>query len=198
MTGLLPGVGGPLRRVAFPKGGIHAGEVHRLADATLAGGAGIAEALAAGAEQIIVASAVPVEPGLPPRRRGPRAHLDAVLATLEREAVDRDVLGAERVNRMLEELGQKADNGGHTWQDPGTGRMYRSFTLYVVRPEKRPLGPLELDGARDPGTEVLETVADLLERGYRDAYRMFVEPVVGAVPLTRSADAAEEDQPVEI
>ncbi len=199
VTGLLPVVGAPLRRVAFPRGGLHAGEVHRLTDATLVPGAGISEALSAGAEQVIVASAVPAEPTVPPRRRGPAARLDAVLGTLERGAVDRDLQGAERINRMVETLGHRTDEGGRAWQDPATGRVYRAFTLYVVRPERRPLGPLELDGARDPATEVLATPADLLEQGYRDAYRMFVEPVVGASPAPRRAVAEEqEDQPVEI
>ena len=198
VTGLIPPVGAPLRRVAFPKGGLHAGEVHRLTDASLAGGAGITEALAAGAEQVIVASAVPSEATLPPRRRGLRSRFDAVLGTLERGAIERDLQGAERINRMVETLGHRTEDGGRAWQDPATGRVYRAFTLYVVRPERRPLGPLELDGARDPATEVLATPADLLEQGYRDAYRMFVEPVVGASPAPRRPLAEEEDQPVEI
>jgi hypothetical protein len=196
LTGLLPGVAAPVRRVAFPRGGLHDGEVHRLADAVLAGGSGISEALAAGAEQIIVASAVPTEPALPPRRRGPRARLDAVIATLERTALDRDLQGCERVNRMVETLGHKSDDERRAWQDPATGRTYRPVTLYVIRPERRVLGPLELDGARDPGTEVLATTADLLELGYRDAYRMFVEPVVGAVPAPRRSESELHDQPV--
>jgi hypothetical protein len=53
----------------------------------------------------------------------------------------------------------------------------------VIRPERRALGPLELDGARDPATEVVQTTDDLLELGFRDAYRQFVEPVVGQAPL---------------
>jgi hypothetical protein len=197
-TGLLPPVGAPLRRLTFPKGGPHAGEVHRLTDATLVGGAGLAEALAAGAEQVIVASAVPVESALPARRRGLRPRFDAVLAALERGALERDLTGAERINRMVETLGHRTEDGGRAWQDPATGRVYRAFTLYVVRPEGRLLGPLELDGARDPKTEVLATPADLVEQGYRDAYRMFVEPVVGAVPAPRRALAEEEGQTVEI
>ncbi|HSD27766.1 MAG TPA: hypothetical protein VLL75_10725, partial [Vicinamibacteria bacterium] len=198
VTGLMPAVGAPLRRVAFPKGGLHAGEVHRLCDASLVGGAGISEALAAGAEQVIVASGVPAEAPLPPRRRGLRARFDATLGALERGAVDRDLQGAERINRMVETLGHRTEDGGRAWQDPATGRTYRAFTLYVVRPERRPLGPLELDGARDPATEVLATPADILEQGYRDAYRMFVEPVVGASPSPRRAPADREDQTVQI
>ena len=34
------------------------------------------------------------------------------------------------------------------------GRVYRDFSLYVIRPDRRVLGPLELDGGEDPATEV--------------------------------------------
>src|SRR5258708_1321920 len=48
MTGLLaPGVV-PVRRVSFPKGGIFAGESHRLTESGLAGGSGLSESIAAG------------------------------------------------------------------------------------------------------------------------------------------------------
>jgi hypothetical protein len=197
VTGLLPLLGAPVRRVTFPKGGVHAGEVHRLADAALVGGSGLSEALAAGAEQVIVVTGVPQAAQVPPRRRGPRALADGLLATLERRGVERDVDGAERINRMVETLGHRTDDGGRGWQDPATGRLYRDVALYVIRPERRALGPLELDGARDPASEVMETLEDLMERGYHDAYRLFVEPVVGGgepAPPPRAEDA--EGQPV--
>ena len=197
MTGLLPPLVAPVRRVAFPKGGLHGGETHRLTDATLVSGCGLGEALAAGAEQVIVVSPTPEQPAPPARRRGPRAQADGALALLERQAVDRDVAQAERINRMVQTLGH--DTGmGRAWQDPATGRLYRDFALYLVRPERRGLGPLEWDGARDPATEVLETPEDLIERGYKDAYRLFVEPIVGAAPEPRRAitPAVPDHQPV--
>jgi len=197
-TGVSAPLASSVRRVAFPRGGLYAGETRRLAEAALAGGSGLAEALAAGAEQAIVVSATP-ESAAPRRRRGPLASLDAALGTLERQAVERDVESAERINRMVETLGHRTEDGGRAWQDPATGRLYRDFSLYVVRPPRRGLGPLELDGARDPGTDVLETPADLLELGYREAYRLFVEPVVGAAPEPRSRDVRQEEgQPVEL
>jgi hypothetical protein len=200
MTGLLPPLVAPVRRVAFPRGGIFAGETHRLTDATLAAGCGISEAIAAGAEQVIVAAGTPHSASPPPRRRGPRAAADGVLAALERQALEGDVRGAERTSRMVEALGHRMDDGSRAWQDPATGRVYRDLPVYVVRPDRRAFGPLELDGAQDPATEVLETPEDLLEQGYRDAYRMFVEPVVGAVPepRRRGSTEAEETQPVEL
>jgi len=184
MTGLLPPFVAPMRRVGFPKGGLHGGEVHRLADATLASGTGLAEALHAGAEQVILVTPVSEEPDPPPRRRGPRAHADGAIALMERRAVEADVSAAERINRMVQTLGHDTP-AGRAWQDPASGRLFREFSLYVVRPARRGLLPLEWDGARDPASEVLETPEDLMERGYKDAYRLFVEPVVGAAPEPR-------------
>jgi patatin-like phospholipase len=200
LTGILPPVALPVRRIAFPKRGLYAGETHRLTDATLVGGSGVAEALDAGAEQVIVVSGAPETPALAPRRRGPWARLDATVSVLERRAVERDLDEAERINRMVATLGHRTDDGGRAWQDPATGRLYRELALYAIRPERRMLGPLELGGARDPATEVLETTADLLEQGYRDAHRRFVEPVVGAAPLPVREDAREREmgQPIEL
>ena len=101
---------------------------------------------------------------------------------------------------MVETLGHRMEDGGRAWQDPATGRNYRDVSLYVVRPERRTLAPLDLDGSEDASTEVRETVEDLLEQGYRDAYRLFVEPVVGAVPEPRKPPPAweREGQPVEL
>ncbi len=187
MTGLLPPFVTPMRRVSFPKGGLHGGQTHRLADVTLAGGAGISQALAASAEQVILVAPVPEEPEPPARRRGARAHADGAIALLERQALGRDVEAAERINRMVQTLGHDTPSG-RAWQDPATGRLYRDFSLYVIRPERRSLLPLEWNGAQDPGTEVLETPADLMERGYKDTYRLFVEPVVGAPLEPRRAE----------
>jgi hypothetical protein len=194
MTGVLPPMVAPVQRVAFPKGGLYAGEVHRLTDAVVTTGSGISEALAAGAEQVIVVSAAPVVASPTARRRGPRAVADALLSTLERQAVEADVRAAERINRMVETLGHRAEGGGRSWQDPATGRHYRDFALYVVRPERRPFGPLELEGAQDPATEARATAADLMDLGYRDAYRMFVEPVVGAAPEPRRREETAREE----
>jgi hypothetical protein len=200
LTGILPALATAARRVSFPRGGIHGGETHRLTDACLVSGCGVAEAVAAGAEQVIVVSATPAAPSLPARRRGPKALADAVLATLERQAVDPEIAEVDRINRLVETLGHRTEDGGRAWQDPVTGRLYRSLPVYVLRPEFRALGPLELDGALDPASEVEETTEDLMERGYKDAYRLFVEPVVGSAPEPRQPEPEEheEGQPVEL
>jgi hypothetical protein len=199
LSGLLPPFTAGVCRVSFPKGGLFAGETHRLADATLAGGSGVADALAAGAEQVIVAAPLPEVHNAGLGRRGMRAALSSSLATLERQAIEADLAGLERLNRAIETLGHRTEDGSRAWEDPATGRIHREFALYVVRPARRSVGPLDLDGAEDPATEVVETLDDLVEQGYRDAYREFVEPVVGAVPEPRRPAAFEpEEKAVEL
>jgi hypothetical protein len=191
LTGLVPPGVAAARRLAFPRGGLHAGETHRLADASLVGGSGLAEALEAGAEQVILVSGSAAEPGMPARRRGPWALVDASIAALERQALEADLEHACRTNRLIEVLGHETPEGGRAFEDPETGRRQRAFALYVVRPASRTIGPLQLDGAVDPATEVELGLDDLAEQGYRDAYRLFVEPVLGGGPEPRP-DAADE------
>ena len=111
-----------------------------------------------------------------------------------------EVRNAERINRMVETVGHRSDDGRRGWQDPATGRTYREFGLWVIRPEQRSIGPLELDEARHPATEVLETPEDLLEQGHLDTYRLFVEPIVGAgaAPEPRRQDPALAESRVEL
>jgi hypothetical protein len=181
-TGLLCPLAMPVRRVCFPKGAIHAGEIHRLTDATLVPGSGITEALAAGAEQVVVVTGCSEAAAPLARRRGPLARIDAAVRTLERQAAD-EIGQTERINRLVGTLGHGEANGRRAWEDPATGRTYREVDLWVIRPERRALGPMEFDGACDPVTEVRQATEDLLEQGFRDACRQFVEPVVGQAPI---------------
>jgi hypothetical protein len=197
-TGLLCPMAMPMRRLEFPRGAAHAGETHRLTDATLVPGSGIAEALAAKAEQVIVVTGVPETPAPPARRRGPLARIDAAVRALERQAAG-EVHAAWRVNRMVSTLGQREESGRRAWADPATGRVYREIDVWVIRPDRRLLGPMELDGARDPATDVVQTAEDLLEQGFRDAYRQFVEPVVGQAPVPQREEGKYQDtQPVRL
>jgi hypothetical protein len=187
-------------RVRFAREGPFPGETHRLADGLLAAGSGIAEALAAGAEQVVVVSPCPEAAAPTPRRRGLQAALSAVAATRERQALEADLGHYQMLGRVVLTVGHPMDEGGRAWEDPATGTQHRSFGLWVVRPDGRNVWPLDWNGAREPATEVWERPADLMERGYRDAYRLFVEPVLGAVPdaAPSPAPARSETQPVEL
>jgi hypothetical protein len=197
-TGILLPIAMPLRRVTFPRGAPHAGETHRLTDATFSSGSGITEALAAGAEQVIVVTGVPETAPPLARRRGPLARIDAAVRTLERRAAA-EIDDVWRTSRMIATLGHRGESGRRCWEDPATGHVHGEVDLWVVRPDRRALGPTELDGTRDPATEVVQTTDDLLELGFRDAYRQFVEPVVGQSPIPQREEGKYRDtQPVEL
>lgn len=52
--------------------------------------------------------------------------------------------------------------------------------LFVIRPAHNALGPLDFSGVYDERSDRVQTVAELMDRGYEDAYRQFIEPIVGA------------------
>jgi len=52
--------------------------------------------------------------------------------------------------------------------------------VFVVRPSHNPIGVLDLRGAYDERSDRWQPLGELVDRGYEDAYRQFIEPVVGA------------------
>jgi len=52
--------------------------------------------------------------------------------------------------------------------------------LYVVCPAYNPVGPLDMAGCDDERSDRYVTLGELIDRGYQDAYRQFIDPVVGA------------------
>jgi hypothetical protein len=52
--------------------------------------------------------------------------------------------------------------------------------LFVIRPSHNPLGPLDFGGVYDERSDRMHTLPELIDRGYEDAYRQFIEPIVGA------------------
>ena len=90
--------------------------------------------------------------GLRARRVAPRARLSEFLATAQAAAV-RDAVHA-----------------GRPWFD----------RVFVVRPVHNAIGPLDLDGTFDERSDRPVRLTELIDRGDEDAYRQFIEPVVGA------------------
>ena len=57
---------------------------------------------------------------------------------------------------------------------------HRFQGLYLIRPSHNPIRPLDLTGAYDERSDRVQTLEELMERGYEDAYRQFIEPFLGA------------------
>ncbi len=52
--------------------------------------------------------------------------------------------------------------------------------VFAIHPEHNPIGPFDFRGEYDDRSDRVQPLAELLNRGYEDAYRQFIEPVVGA------------------
>jgi hypothetical protein len=129
------------------------GEVHRLIDRTAALSRLLEEAAAAGAEQVILVSAAagatgPHELGHP--RVDPMGRLSEHAAAMEAAAV----------------------------RDAVRHVQHRFRALYEIRPLYNPVGAFDLAGAYDERSDRHMPLTELMERGYEDAYREFIEPVV--------------------
>lgn len=131
------------------------GETHRLCDRTGLVGRLLEEVSAAGATQVIVATAAPPlegPHGLAAPRLDPRSRVGETVVAAEAASV-RDALSA------------------HGWRFHG---------VFEVRPAHNPLGPFDFAGGYDERSDRAFTIRELMNRGYEDAYRQFIEPVVGA------------------
>jgi hypothetical protein len=131
------------------------GETHRACDRPGAIHRLLEEVAAAGARQaIIVSGSAPFY--APHQLRAPR--LDVRGRFGESEAVAEAVA----LRDSLEAMSMHFD------------------ALYVIQPGHNPIGPYDVDGAYDEASDRRQNLSELVERAYEDAYRQFIEPVVGA------------------
>ena len=129
------------------------GEAHRLVDRPGSLGRLLEEAAAAGAEQVIIVTAAPEPPGpheLGRPRLDPMGRLSEHAAALEAAAV----------------------------RDAVMHLQHRFRAVYEIRPLHNPIGAFDLGGAYDERSDREQPLAELIERGYTDAYQQFIEPVV--------------------
>jgi hypothetical protein len=161
--------------IAFAPDSYWRGETHRACDRPGAIHRLLEEVAAAGARQAIVVSAV-APADAPHHLRAPRLDVRGRFGEAEH--------GAEAValRDALEALSMHFD------------------ALYVIQPGHNPIGPYDVTGAYDEASDRRQNLSELVERAYEDAYRQFIEPVVGAsgehlararVPVQRSAGEAK-------
>jgi len=152
---LTPPLGCDPALVRFASDSYWRGETHRLCDRPGLVSRVLEEVAAAGVTQVVVVSAASPAEGphrLSPPRLDVRNRLGDVTSAAEAAAL-RDALVMARL---------------------------RFDGVYVVSPSHNPIGPFDFAGAYDPASDRQETLAELVRHGYEDAYRQFIEPVVGA------------------
>lgn len=140
--------------LTFATESVWRGESHRLADRPGGLVRLLEEVSAAGTEQVILVSATPPlerPHALASRRVHPRAWAGEYLASVEAAAV----------------------------RDATTALFDRFLALFHIQPAHNPLGPFDFGGVYDERSDRRHTLHELMQRGYEDAYRQFIVPVVG-------------------
>lgn len=141
--------------VTFAPDSYWRGETHRVCDRPGAVARLLEELAGAGASQAIIVSAV--APGSTPHRlRAARLEL--------RHRLGETLVAAEAAS--LHDAIEMA--------------RLRFDSVYLVCPAHNPVGAFDCTGAYDEASDRWQDVPELMERAYEDAYRQFIEPVVGA------------------
>ncbi len=141
--------------VRFSEGSQWRGELHQLCDRTEATARLLEEVAHAGAEQVIVVTALPESTGpysVESARRDARDRAGAELASIETSSV-RDALAL------------------------CAGRFQ---SIFQIRPVHNPLGPFDFAGEYDERSDRMFRLQELVQVGRDDGFRQFVDPVVGA------------------
>jgi heme exporter protein D len=145
--------------VTFASESYWRGETHRLCDRPESVARLLEEVLSAGAEQVIVVSA---------------AAASEAPHTLTEPRID----GRGRVGGWL------ASQESAAVRDAIRARADAFRCILRISPEYNPVGPLDVTGTYDERSDRVQLLPELLDRGYADAYRQFIEPVVGAAEIT--------------
>ena len=156
--------------VTFAHDAAWQGETHRLCDRPDCTSRLLNEVARAGVQQVILVSALP-------SAAGPH-----VLGAARRDIHGRAgeyLLGVERVSiREAVEF-----------------RRGQFESLFEVRPEHNPVGPLDVAGSYDERSDRKQTLDELVDRGYRDGFRQFVDAVLGASGELIEAPPVERAEP---
>jgi hypothetical protein len=129
------------------------GELHRVCDRPELAVRLPDEAANLGIEQLIVVSpAAPPAPryGMHVRPADLRARIGEVLRSVETAALE----------------------------DAITAASTRFSGVFVIRPDHNPVLPFSFGGVYDEASDRHRTLAELMQQGYDDAYRQFIEPMV--------------------
>ena len=139
--------------VSFPLAHYWQGETHRWCDRPELVGRLIDEVARVGAEQVILvtAAAPPSTPHDLRARPGDfRSRMGESLRSVETAA----------------------------FQDAWAAAATRFSGVFAIRPTHNPIGPFDNAGVYDEASDRHRPVTELLQQGYDDAYRQFIEPVV--------------------
>jgi hypothetical protein len=131
------------------------GETHRLCDRPGSVARLLEEVAEAGVRQVVIVTAVAAA-AAPHRLRALRLDLTGRFGEFQSAAE------VAALRDALESIGPRFDS------------------VYTIQPTHNAIGPFDLAGAYDEASDRHQDLSELMERAYEDAYRQFIEPVIGA------------------
>ncbi len=140
--------------IAFSPESYWKGETHRLCDRIGAVARLLDELAAAGVDQAIVVC--------PDSDRSGAHRLTKPIGSLRSRVAEHLAASETAVVRDAAAIYKKRFKG-----------------LFLIQPVHNPIGPLDFDGTYDERSDRTQSLNELMDRGYEDAYRQFIEPVVG-------------------
>jgi hypothetical protein len=141
--------------VTFPLEGFWQGETHRLTDRLGLIARVLDEVAAAGVRQVLLVSAA-AERAVPHR---------LVMRSLTLRSRVAEYLASEEVAAVGDAVASRAG---------------QFDSLFRIVPSHNPTSPLDFGGIRDERSDRTFPLTELIDRGYEDAYRQFIDPIVGA------------------
>jgi len=140
--------------IAFSPESYWKGETHRSCDRPAAIDRLLHELVVSGVEQVIVVSACS-DRSAPHRLSRPYGTLESRLS---------EHLSAAEASAVRDGVAAQAS---------------RFQGVFLIQPAHNPVGPFDFKGAYDERSDRFQSLEELVDRGYEDAYRQFIEPVVG-------------------
>jgi len=141
--------------LTFPADGYWRGEAHRVCDRPELVVRLLDDLSAVGVEQVVLVSAAPppaVPHGMKSRPLDLRGRIGELVRSIETSAL----------------------------RDASLVAASRFAGVFVIRPDHNSIGPFDFAPSYDESSDRRRTVDELVEQGYQDAYRQFIEPVVAA------------------
>ena len=140
--------------VAFSPESYWKGETHRTCDRPAAAGRLLHELAMAGVEQVVIVSA--------DADRSAPHRLGKTVGTL--------------ASRLAEHLSAAEASAV---RDGVSAYESRFRGIFLIQPSHNPIGAFDFDGTYDERSDRYQSLGELVDRGYEDAYRQFIEPLVG-------------------
>jgi hypothetical protein len=64
------------------------------------------------------------------------------------------------------------------FEDAWSAAATRFSGVFVIRPDHNPIGPFDFGGVYDESSDRRRSTGELMQQGFDDAYRQFIEPIV--------------------